>query len=611
MILDYAYNRNSRVLSVSYVQNNGQKRILKFDVDRFKTYYSTPSGRFKNWDGTPCDVKWTDRPSTFDIHTFLEELPDQYKILFQGRTAPKLYTFDIETEISDEFPEPSSSKFAITTISIANENCDVIQLGTKPLEEAKEEWIRNQIHTYLKESQFFGSTGLELPKFKYIHFETERDMLEYFLVNIVSKVAIIAGWNSILFDWQYIQNRIRFYYPDLSLSMASMTRNTYPKTFVNMRNEKVRLDMPQHTLVLDMMDVIGNFDMVVMPIKESLSLDYIASNSIGMHKIKYDGSLQDLFERDYPKYAFYNCIDSILVQLINKKFRTLQNIYMQSLYCRERIGVCFSKIALTEALVWNYFYENNIKVVPMMQDHGERGKLVGAYVREPSPGKHRFVCCNDFASLYPSTIITCNLSFENFMGSDFTPEQIEKFKKDPNYFVSVNGNVYKNDKQYAFAAIQAKLKATRNISKYMSKKLEATVMTDLEHLISGKKFSRRAYEQDVQDHLEGMGYSIACPDDFEKVVNLSEFRTVLKEEISFLTANEQAMKLLGNSGYGGSSHASFFWFNIGLANDITGEARNLIHLMEKHIPEYMTKNWASMTELHKQLGITLKKEYRV
>ena len=28
---------------------------------------------------------------------------------------------------------------------------------------------------------------------------------------------------------------------------------------------------------------------------------------------------------------------------------------------------------------------------------------------------------------------------------------------------------------------------------------------------------------------------------------------------------------------GGSSHQAFFWFNMDLANDITGEARNLIH----------------------------------
>ena len=73
------------------------------------------------------------------------------------------------------------------------------------------------------------------------------------------------------------------------------------KNYTDLRNNKVRLAIPNHTLLVDMMDVIGTFDMVVMPIKESLSLDYIASESVGVGKIKYDGDLQKLFEEDYPK----------------------------------------------------------------------------------------------------------------------------------------------------------------------------------------------------------------------------------------------------------------------------------------------------------------------
>ena len=40
-----------------------------------------------------------------------------------------------------------------------------------------------------------------------------------------------------------------------------------------------------------------------------------------------------------------------------------------------------------------------------------------------------------------------------------------------------------------------------------------------------------------------------------------------------------------------------------LANDITGEARNVIKLMEEHIPEYIREEWPYMTDVHKELGI--------
>lgn len=651
MILDYAFNQSKRTLSVSYITETGGKRILNFNVDRFKSYYSTPSGRYKNWDGSQCDVRWVDRPTTFDLKTYFEEMPETCKELLRGKTTPKLYTFDIETEISDEFPEPSEAKFPITTISVASPDCNVVVLGTKELEEGGTNKLQVRFENYLRDSKFFNGLNIKMPYIRYIKFPNEHDMLKYFLENIVSKVPVLAGWNSIMFDWQYIQNRVRGYYSDISLNCSSMNWMMTSKNYTDMKGNKVRLNMPNHTLILDMMDVVGNFDMVVMPIKESLSLDYIASESIGMHKIKYDGDLQKLFETDYSTYVFYNAIDSILVQLIDKRFKTLQNIYTQSLYCREKIGSCFSKIALTEALFFNYFYEHGIKVIPNRREDVERGTLIGAYVRTPTPGKHDLVCCNDFASLYPSSIITCNMSIENFVGTfydeialkpykedkakyivvggavyknkgtiakpqlgDFVSyylleDELDKYRKNPNYFVSVNGSVYKNDKTYSFKDIQATLKANRNTGKYLAKQLEAMVISDIDHIINGNDVKNRQYPENLVQSLKSLGYEIRCTDEL-KGHNLVTLRGIVKKEIEYNTSFEQAMKLLGNSMYGGSSHVAFFWFNMALANDITGEARNIIHKMEAHIPKYMEDNWSNMSDFHKKHNIVLKECFR-
>lgn len=654
MILDYAFNRSKRQLSVSYITETGGKHILNFNVDRFKSYYSTPSGRYENWDGSRCDVRWTDKPHTFDLKTYFEEMPEQYKKLLRGKTTPKLYTFDIETEISDEFPEPSVAKFPITTISIASPDCNVIVLGTKELEEGGQNKLQVRFEKYLRDSKFFNGLNIKMPYIKYVKFSCEHDMLKYFLENIVAKVPVLAGWNSIMFDWQYIQNRIRGYYSDISLNCSSMNWMMTSKNYTDMRGDKVRLNMPNHTLILDMMDVVGNFDMVVMPIKESLSLDYIASESIGMNKIKYDGDLQKLFETDYSTYVFYNAIDSILVQLIDKRFKTMDAIYAQSIICREKIGSCFSKIALTEALFFNYFYDHGIKVIPNKPEDIERGTLIGAYVRTPTPGKHNFVCCNDFASLYPSTIITCNLSVENLVGTFYDEEalrpyredkakyivvggavyknkgtlakpqlgefysyflledELDKYRKNPNYFVSVNGSVYKNDKDYAFRSIQRNLKDSRSVSKYLSKQLEATVITDIDHLIKYSKLEFREYAENIISFFQEMGYSIANTNDIISISNegnLVDLKRMIKDEITYLSSLEQAYKLCANACYGGSSHVAFFWFNMSLANDITGEARNLIHLMESHIPKFFEENWRNMKDLHEKLGIKIKREY--
>ena len=201
MILDYTYDSRKKNFSISYVKEDGMKSLLNFNVSRFKAFYKTPSGKFKNWDGSNCDVRWTERPSKFEYKTFMKELDTKYKSLLEGKYNPKMYTFDIETMVvDDEFPEPSEAKFPITTISIANPNCDVIILGTRLLDEAGQQYLQDKFAEYVKNTAFFHTLGLKIPTIKYVYFETEEAMLKYFLKNIVSKVPILAGWNSLLFD---------------------------------------------------------------------------------------------------------------------------------------------------------------------------------------------------------------------------------------------------------------------------------------------------------------------------------------------------------------------------------------------------------------------------
>lgn len=655
MILDYNYNSNKKNLSISYIKENGAKQVLNFNVERFKSYYKTPTGKYTNWDGSRCDIRWTERPHRFDVRNYIKELPEQYQKLLRGKTNPKLYTFDIETltrnnpnEI-EQFPEPSEAKFPITTISIVSPECNVMILGTKPLDEGGAELLQQRFEKYVNDLEYFRELGLPMPKIKYVCFPSEESMLKYFLEKIVAVVPVLAGWNSIMFDWQYIQNRCKFYYPNIWFGCCSANHTLTMKNYTNQRQEKVRLSMPNHTLVLDMMDVIENFDYVVMPIKESMSLDFVAGETIHSHKIEYEGSLDDLYRNDYDRYVFYNGIDSFLVQLLDKKFKTMQNIYSQALYCEEMIGKCFSKIALSEAMFWDYFYTNGIKVVPE-EKQVDRGRLLGAYVRVPTPGKHKFVCCNDFASLYPSTIRTTNISVENYVdcfwnqaeldkyisdplkyivvgpevytnkGSLEKPElgeyvgkfldntKLDPYRKDPNYFVSVTGCVFKNDKDYAFRIIQTQLAENRNRAKYLYKKMDATVMSDVKHILAGKKISNSKYSDDVIKGVSEVGYQVECGDDLLKMneEQLKEFSVKLATEIEYLSSFEQAVKYIMNSLYGGSSHVAFFWFHMNLANCITAEARNIIHLMESHIPQWFQDNWYNATELHEKLGIRVK-----
>lgn len=612
MILDYNYSKQKRQLSFSYINERGGKSILKYNVNRFKSFCPDPNGQFINWDGQRLTQKMTDRPEWTEFKTFIEELPPSDKKLLLSKIKPRLYTFDIEVKVDPkEFPEPGEAKFPILTISIVNENLDAIVLGIKQLDDPTNK-LQSRYEEWLSTSEFYKKLNLPKPKVSYIYFETEEELLRYFLKNIVAKCPVMAGWNSLGFDWYYIQQRVKLYYPNISFNSCSIDWTMKCKNITSFKGDKIKLIMPNHTLVLDMMDVIGTFDMAVMPIKENLSLNYIATESIGMGKIQYEGDLQSLYENDYPTYVFYNLIDSVLVQLIDKRFKTLNILYTQSLICRNDISTAFSKIKIAESMFFNHFFENGIKVMPSEKFTGERGTLVGAYVRQTTPGKHMFVCCNDFSALYPSTGRVTNISFENYLGGTadgtFTESDLEKYRQDPNYFVSITGCVYKNDRDYALKLVWTNLAKLRNSTKYLAKRIAASVLKDLNHQAENRPIKDEEYSEDVRQYLKDhFGFDVSCWSEMQsKIENLQEMIRLVSLHVEQFFAEEQAYKLISNSIYGGLSHVANQFFNIYLANDITGEGRNLIHIMEKHIPQFFQDNWQKMTDLHKSLGIKLK-----
>lgn len=604
MILDYNYNKMSRRFYVSYIDEDGNKRVWDKNVARFKSYRYSPTGKYRNWNDLACEEYWTDDPSKFDIKTFIRELPDDLRQKFSMKTFPKLFTFDIECEFDQIEGKSDPNRHAITSISLCSPSLGTVVFGTKRLSKDEIEFIRQNVLEYIKSIPFYSRTTDCNPKFDYVYFESERSMIEYFLKNIVARVPILSGWNCVNFDWWYIVNRIRSHFPDLSIASASCINQTESRLAIsNFGAANERLPMPIHTFICDMMEVI-QWDHTVMPIKDNVSLDYIAIESLGKGKINYDGDLQDLYENDYKRYVYYNAIDSALVQLINKRFKTIDVFYIYSLYTSEKIEKTFGQIALSEALVWNYFYDIGKKVV-FIDWERPPSNVVGAYVKQPKPGLRQFISCNDFASLYPSTIITTNISFENLIDDDFTEEELERYRKDKNYFVSVNGNVYRTDKDYAFRIIQSQLKENRNVSKYLAKLLDAQVMSDIAHIFKGVDVKHRDYEDKIIAAIRELGYDISDSDGLNTMdkTELKRFEQKLQSEIEFKSAHEQGMKLMGNAMYGGTGNPSFYWFNNRLANDITGEARNLTLLMEEHLSKFFKENWLKMTDWHKKWNI--------
>jgi DNA polymerase elongation subunit (family B) len=510
MILERTWNKKDQKLMISYVDKDGNRKFYQKYLHHIKTYEYDENGEYETWNGRRCNAVYKDTtvytPNEFDILEYLYNLPEDLNKEFHAQYFPKLYTFDIETEISLEFPDPELAKQQVTAISLVGPDLSCIVYGLKDMNEKQRSLFRERYLQWIQDNEFARNfiKDKKEPKVLYQKFNSEDDMLKHFFTIILPKVTALAGWNSNNFDYRYLWNRLVNLFGRGEayniLRKASPVGELTNLTYKDADGTTIRIPAPGHVTLVDYMEMVKQYDYALRPY-ESYSLDWVANAAIGAHKIKYDGTLQDLYEKDTEWYYFYNAIDSLLTILIHYRLKSIQSPCAVSAVTLVPLTAATGQIALTTANVFEQFYEDGYKVVYDWNEV-ERFKIPyeGAFCGAV-PGRYGLTVCDDFASLYPSQIRTCNFSFENYMQKTepnnipglppvkvpWTTEELENFRKDPNYFVSVMGHVYKNDKDYAFRKVQKKLKSLRDRYKYTGQKIDAELLTEIDRLIKDKK----------------------------------------------------------------------------------------------------------------------------
>jgi DNA polymerase elongation subunit (family B) len=264
-------------------------------------------------------------------------------------------------------------------------------------------------------------------EFKYVCFDDEYNMLYTFINRLLPTMAFVTGWNYIGFDWKYIYNRCR----KLGIDPAQAS----PSKKVNRDN------IPLHIAMMDYLDIYRRFDRTVA-VKENNTLDFVAQQVLGVQKIKYNGTLQELYEQDYDKYVYYNAVDAALVVEIHEKIATLNAVLSVSVLCNISLYKSVSAVNITEAFLWKKYYERGFVVADEFVRPGERQGYEGAYVKEPETGFYKGAACFDFASLYPSIMRQINISPESYIKKEMNHEKLEELRKDKTKIVSVTGAVY-------------------------------------------------------------------------------------------------------------------------------------------------------------------------
>lgn len=428
MILDI--EQREKDIIISYYNDKGEVAFKQYPITNFQNWYvcddkdKAASTQYKNWDGRSVKLGYGRQYNKFSILYFLDSLSEKDKAELTAYNMPKTYFVDIETEIVDGFPKAEEAKSRILSFSIITPERKAIVLGLEDMDSESIKKIQDDTNEYFKD---FDQDW----EFKYYKFKSEYDMVYTFLMKFLPKFPMMTGWNFINYDWQYIVNRCKRL--QIDISEVSMTK-AIDKTD----------SRPLHIGILDYMQLYDKYDRTVK-VKESNSLDYVSSQVLKVNKIKFTGSLQDLYRDNFTKYIYYNVVDSVLVYYIDQKLKSMEVLLTLANITNMPLYKASSPVAVTEAIMARKLAEQGMRIgSEEKKDSNKDGQYAGAFVKEPILGFYEGVSAFDFASLYPSIMRQFNISPDAYI-EKINKSEIADRRKNKEVIVCDNGVVYNTD----------------------------------------------------------------------------------------------------------------------------------------------------------------------
>jgi DNA polymerase elongation subunit (family B) len=151
--------------------------------------------------------------------------------------------------------------------------------------------------------------------------------------------------------------------------------------------------------------------------RHSYSLDAIGEMEVGERKTQYEGTLDQLYNKDFKTFVQYNRQDTMLLVKIHNKLKFLDLANALAHENTVLLPTVMGSVAMIEMAVMNEAHERGL-MVPDKKKNSSDGDMAaaGAYVAIPKKGIHEWVGAVDINSLYPSAIRTLNMAPETIVG---------------------------------------------------------------------------------------------------------------------------------------------------------------------------------------------------
>lgn len=321
-------------------------------------------------------------------------LLDTYKNGISADFPLKIFYLDIETYSKDrKFSTPEEATDPINLITIFDS-------------------LSQKFYTWGLKKNFSTITEDVV----YVKCSDEEELLELFLKFWKKDYPdMVTGWNSNNYDIPYIINRINKLLGDDAAAKLSPVNKIWLKenASVNLKGQKQDRWLIYGVSHLDYMDVYKTF---ALGDRESYSLNYIADYELEEQKVAYNTvSLSDLADTDWTTFVDYNIQDVRLLIKLEEKLKYLkliQNLSYKGFVSFER---AMGKVQLITGAVAHQALKDGM-VIPTYNIQNHKQAFEGGYVKEPVPNLYENIVSFDANSLYPSVIVTLNISPETKIG---------------------------------------------------------------------------------------------------------------------------------------------------------------------------------------------------
>tara|TARA_R110002020_G_scaffold172623_4_gene362950 strand:+ start:533 stop:3007 length:2475 start_codon:yes stop_codon:yes gene_type:complete len=446
-------------------------------------------------------TKWDkDQPNLFesDINPEIRVLVDNYTDSDEVSTGHRTMIIDIEVEVTEGFPDIKKAENRVTAIGFND-----------PLTDEYFCYVLDTKNKLKLDDTKISTNGNEITK----SFTDEYDLLNAFFMKYMKiKPTILTGWNVEFFDVPYLYNRACNV---VGKNVANLLSPVMSVQWSDFGGGKYKI---AGVSILDYLILYKKF---TFSEKSSYRLDNIGSIEVGEKKIEYEGTLNDLYDNDIDKFVQYNLQDVKLVKKLDNKLDFIEIARGIAHLGHVPYEDVFMSSRYLEGAILTYLKKQNIIAPnkPKKSNKTSDDKFVGAYVQEPKKGKHNWVFDLDITSMYPSCIMSLNISPETKIGKlegwspeefirgvnktytvtnnetelgRFTNTELKDYLENRSIGVATNGVMYRTDKDGLLPAL---------LRKWFDERVEYRKLSKKFHEEGNKEqsdyFDRRQYLQKI------------------------------------------------------------------------------------------------------------------